>query len=186
MKKYVPECCFELLESDTDSMYFAINCCSLGNYVPKDVKEECFRARFCWLPAEARLQHTESYIKQRTAGKDWEKQECCQKYNKFTQRTLGLMKVEYSENKQISLTSKKYFCLTDKNKQVSKGVCFHQNPLTFDEYRNVLQSNQPLIITNRGFSSYQNRIFSYAQSKKCLNSFYPKQIVSNDGIHTKP
>ena len=38
-------------------------------------------------------QHTESYIKQRTAGKDWEKQECCQKYNKFTQRTLGLMKV---------------------------------------------------------------------------------------------
>ena len=174
LKKYVPERCFELLESDTDSMYFAISRRSLDDCVPEDVKEEYFRARLCWLPAEACLQHTESYIKQRTAGKDWEKQECYQKYNKFTQRTLGLTKVEYSGNKQISLTSKTYFCLGDQNKQVSKGVFIHQNPLTFEEYRNVLQSNQPLTITNRGFRSYQNRIFSYAQCKKGLNSFYPK------------
>ena len=88
------------------------------------------------------------------------------KYNKLTQRTLGLMKVEYSGNKQISLTSKTYFCLGDKNKQVSKGVCIHQNRLTFKEYRNVLQSNQPLTITNRGFRSYQNRIFHMRNVKK--------------------
>ena len=96
LKKYVPERCFELLESDTDSMYFAISRRSLDDCVLEDVKEEYFRAKLCWLPAEACPQHTESYIKQRTAGKDWEKQECCQKYNKFTQRTLGLMKVECS------------------------------------------------------------------------------------------
>ena len=96
------------------------------------------------------------------------------------------MKVEYSGNKQISLTSKTYFCLRDKNKQVSKGVCIHQNALTFEEYRNVLQSNQPLTIINRGFRSYQNRIFSYVQSKQGLNSFYQKRIVLNDGIYTKP
>ena len=150
------------------------------------VKEEYFQARLCWLPAEACPQHTESNITQRTTGKDWEKQECCQKYNKFTQRTIGLMKVKYSGNKQISLTSKTYFCLGDQNNQVSKGVCIHQNPLTFEEYRNVLQSNQPLTITNRGFCSYQNRIFSYAQCKKGFNSFYPKQIVLEDGIYKKP
>ena len=96
------------------------------------------------------------------------------------------MKVEYSGNKQISLTSKTYFCPEDKNKQVSKGVCIHQSSLTFDEYCNVLQCNQPLTITNRGFRSYQNRIFSYAQCKKDLNSFYTKRIVLDDGIHTKP
>ena len=166
LKKYVPERCFELLESDTDSMYFAISRRSLDDCVPEDVKEEYFRARLCWLPAEACPQRTESYIKQRTTGDDWEKQECCQKYNKFTQRTLGLMKVEYFGNKQISLKSKTYFCLGDKSKQVSKRVCINQNPLTFEEYRNVLQSNQPLTITNHGFCSYQNRIFSYAQFKK--------------------
>ena len=82
--------------------------------------------------------------------------------------------------------SKPHFCLGDKKKQVSKGVCIHQNPLTFEEYRNVLQSNQPLTITNRGFRSYKNRIFLYVQCKKGLYSFYPKRIVLDDGIHTKP
>ena len=153
---------------------------------PQRCKGRVFSSKTLPVPAEACPQHRESYIKQRTAAKDWEKQKCCQKYNKFTQKTLGLMKVEYSGNKQISLTSKTYFCLRDKNKQVSKGDCIHQNPLTFDEYRNVLQSNQPLTITNRGFRSYQNRIFSYAQNKKGLNSFYTKRIVLDDGIHTKP
>ena len=96
------------------------------------------------------------------------------------------MKIEYSGTKQISLTSKTYFCVGDKNKQVSKGVCIRQNPLTFNQYRNVLESNQPHSITNRGFCSYQSRIFSYVQTKKGLNSFYPKRIVLDDGIHTKP
>ena len=96
------------------------------------------------------------------------------------------MKVEYSGTKQISLTSKTYFCVGDKNKQVSKGVCIHKNPLTFNEYRKVLTSNQPHSMTNRGFRSHQSRIFSYAQTKKGLNSFYPKRIVLDDGIHTQP
>ena len=72
MKKYGPERCFELLESDTDSRYFAINRHFLDDCVPEDLKEEYFRARLCWLPAEACPQHTESYFKERTAGKDWE------------------------------------------------------------------------------------------------------------------
>ena len=78
------------------------------------------------------------------------------------ERYIGLMKVEYSGTKQILVTSKTYFCLGDKNKQVSKGVCINENPLTFNEYRKVLESNQPFSITNRGFRSHQSRIFSYA------------------------
>ena len=41
-KKYIPERCFDLLESDTDSMYFAIICRSLDDCVLEDVKEEHF------------------------------------------------------------------------------------------------------------------------------------------------
>ena len=53
LKKYIHEGCFELLESDTDSMYFAISRRSLDDCVPEDLKEEYFRAKLCWLPAEA-------------------------------------------------------------------------------------------------------------------------------------
>ena len=113
LKKYVPERCFKLLESDTDSMHFAISRRSLHDCVLEDVKEEYFRARLCWLPAETYPQHTESYIKQRTAGKDWKKQKCCQNYNKFTQRTL-----------QTSLMSKIYFCLEVKISKLIIGSVF--------------------------------------------------------------
>ena len=127
LKKYIPERCFELLESDTDSMYFAISRRSVDDCVPEHLKAEYFRARLRWLPAEACPEHVESYIRQRTTNQIWKKEECCEKYYTFTQRTLGLMKVEYSGTKQISLTSKTYFCVGDKNKQVSKGICIRQN-----------------------------------------------------------
>ena len=42
LKKYVPKRCFELLESDTDSMYFAISRRSLDDCVPENLKEEYF------------------------------------------------------------------------------------------------------------------------------------------------
>ena len=42
LNKYILERCFELLERDTDSMYFAISRRSLDDCVPKDVKEEYF------------------------------------------------------------------------------------------------------------------------------------------------
>ena len=76
--------CFELLKSDTESMYFAISRHSLDNWVPEHLKEEYFRARFHLLLAEACPEHKELYIEQRTAGQAWEKEKCCQKYNQIT------------------------------------------------------------------------------------------------------
>ena len=95
-KKIHTRTLFRLLESDADSLYFAISRLSLDDCVPEHLKEEYFWARLCWLPAEACPKHRKSYVQQRIAGQVWKKDECCEKYNKFTQRTLGLMKVEYS------------------------------------------------------------------------------------------
>ena len=166
LKKYIPKRYFELLKSYTDLMYFAISRRSLDDCVPEHLKAEYFRARLRWLPAEACPKYAESYIQQRTINQIWKKDECCEKYYRFTQRTLGLMKVEYSGTKQISLTSKTYFCVGDKNKQVSKGVCIYQNPLAFNQYCNVLESNQPHSIINRGFRSHQSTVESWRRSSR--------------------
>ena len=72
------------------------------------------------------------------------------------------------------------------NKQVSKGVSIHQNPLTFENYYQVLKSNTPLKATNQGFMSRQHHIYTYKQEKRGLNSFYCKRQVLEDGIHTIP
>ena len=186
LKKFIPDRCFELLESDTDSMYFCISRPSLDDCVPEKVKTEYFKQKLVWMPSEACKNHETDYIKCRVAGKHWEMPECCAQFHKYEQRTLGKMKVEFSGSSQVCLSSKTYFCVGPQNKQICKGVSIQQNPLTFEQYQHTLQTNEPLEIVNKGFRTHKHNVFSYAQSKKGLNSFYPKRIVLNDGIHTKP
>ena len=136
--------------------------------------------------AEACPSHTNNYIQKKIAGENWTASECYSDFNKFEQRTLSKMKQEFSGSQQTCLASKSYFCCGPANKQVAKGMSLKQNPLDFDQYLTVLQSNQPLEITNRGFRSKNDRVFTYSQRKKELPSFYPKRVVLPNGIHTKP
>ena len=68
------------------------------------------------------------------------------------------MKLEYEGDNQICLALKSYFCKGETNKKVSKGVSIAQNPLTFDQYLNVLETNKPLLIGNRGFRTKEHQI----------------------------
>ena len=96
------------------------------------------------------------------------------------------MKVEYEGKNQLCLASKFYFCQGETNKQVCKGVSIAQNPLTFDQYLNVLETNKPLLVENRGFRNKEHQIFSYVQKKKELSNFYANRKVLSDGVHTEP
>ena len=52
--------------------------------------------------------------------------------------------------------------------------------------RKVLEESVNVTSTNRGFRAIQHSIATYEQTKKRLTYFYPKRIVEEDGIHTKP
>ena len=184
LKKYIPDRCFEMLESDTDSMYFRLTRESLDDCVLEELKTSHFRDKLIWMPAEACPRHEEQYIECRCKGKPWTMEQCCLDFHSFDKRSLGKMKVEYKGTAKVSLTSKSYFCSGETKKQVCKGVSIFQNPLSFEQYVNVLRNNTPLEITNCGFRSRNHQVFSYKQHKKGLNSFYPKRVVLNDGIHT--
>ena len=54
------------------------------------------------------------------------------------------------------------------------------------KYRKVLEESVNVISTNRGFRMIQHSVATYANTKKGLSYFYPKRIVEEDGIHTKP
>ena len=110
LKKYIPDRCFELLESDTDLLYFSISRQSLDDCVPEQLKEAYFKDKLTWMPADACPSHTNNYIQKKIAGEDWPASECCSDFNKFEQRTLGKMKQKFSGNQQICLASKSYFC----------------------------------------------------------------------------
>ena len=93
----------------------------------------------------------------------------------------------------IGLCSKTYCCYdanSDKYKFSSKGL----NKRTLEEtgdgplekYQQVIEEIINLKSTNRGFRTINLCVAIYEQTKKGLSYFYPKRIVSSDGIHTVP
>ena len=50
LKKYIPDRCFEMLESDTDSMYFSLSRESSDDCVPEELKTSYFRDKLIWMP----------------------------------------------------------------------------------------------------------------------------------------
>ena len=91
------------------------------------------------------------------------------------------------------LFSKTYCCYDQKGtkyKFSSKGLnkraledC-EDGPMA--KYRKVLQEAVNVTSTNRGFRTVQHNVATYEQTKKRLSYSYPKRIVEEDGIHTKP
>ena len=54
------------------------------------------------------------------------------------------------------------------------------------QYRKVLQEAVNVTSDNRGFRTIPHSVATYAQTKKGLSFFYPKTIVEEDGLNTKP
>ena len=54
------------------------------------------------------------------------------------------------------------------------------------KFRKVLEEAVNVTSTNRGFRTIQHSVNTYEPTKKGLTYFYPKRIVEEDGIHTKP
>ena len=54
------------------------------------------------------------------------------------------------------------------------------------KYRKVLQEAVNVPPTNRGLRTVQHSVATYEQTTKVFSYFYPKGIVQEDGIHTKP
>ena len=54
------------------------------------------------------------------------------------------------------------------------------------KHRKVLEEADNVTSTNRGFQTRKHSVATYEQTKKGLSSFYPKRLVEENGIHTKP
>ena len=68
LKKYIPDRHFELLETDTDSIYFSISKENLNDYVPHHLKPNYFRNKLKWLTSEVCPEHEEAFIQLTSHG----------------------------------------------------------------------------------------------------------------------
>ena len=54
------------------------------------------------------------------------------------------------------------------------------------KYRKVLEEAVNVTSTKRRFRTIRHSVATYEQTKIGLSYFYPKRMVEEDGVHTKP
>ena len=159
LDQYLDRRDYELIQMDTDSMYFALSYKTLEEAVKPELQEQFKREKNQWLS-----------------------------WDKWSSREPGLFKLESEGTRAIALCSKCYFVEDEqsgKAKMSSKGMSKAQNELLWKKYEMALEGHKDMA-TNRGFRMHQGAMYTYEQRKLGLSAYYDKRWVLPDGIHTEP
>ena len=111
---------------------------------------------------------------------------------KYSKRTPGLYKIEYTSKSFIGWCPKLYYCegTAQENKKYkfsSKGIQKDKNDITKERFEKVLfNPDYKDICINRGFRVVNNHMITYTQQKKGLTYVYDKRVVCSNGIDTLP
>jgi ribA/ribD-fused uncharacterized protein len=176
--KYIDRKDYELVETDTDSLYLAL----AGNTLQSVIKPEYI--------AEFKRKTLDSCNDlQFTANEEnWFPRECCTKHSAFDKRTPGLFKHEAAGSEMICLSSKTYVLREsdDSCKLSCKGMnkARVHNPLEI--FMNVMETKETVSNKNIGFRARKNGIWTYTQERAGFGYFYCKREVLADGIRTVP
>ena len=150
---------FELIQMDTDSMYFALSREKLEDAIRPGYETQFEEDKKRWLA-----------------------------WDKWSNREPGLFKLEKEGTHAIALCSKCYHIkdqATGQAKVSSKGVNKRQNEMRAERFERALAGDRD-IVTNRGFRMRDGAMYTYEQRKLGLSAYYDKRWVLPDGIHTEP
>ena len=176
-----------LLECDTDSFYCALAEPDLDECVKAEKRREYFTQKPNYLIVAVCENHKQNYVETKVAGREWNPEPCCVARQTFMKRMPGKFKLEFCSTSMALLSPKCYICSgPEGDKLACKGVNTKQNKLTFDDYFQILTSDDTLSIANRGFRTKNHSVYSCKQNKRGLSSFYCKRLVLNCGIETEP
>ena len=150
---------FELIQMDTDSMYFAFSREKLDDAVRPGYEAQFEEDKKRWLA-----------------------------WDKWSNREPGLFKLEKEATSGIALCSKCYHVedqATGQAKVSSKGVNKRQIEMRRERFERALEGSRDMA-TNRGFRMHNGAMYTYEQRKLGLSAYYDKRWVLPDGIHTEP
>ena len=150
---------FELIQMDTDSMYFALSHERLEDAIRPGYETQFEEEKKRWLA-----------------------------WDKWSNREPGLFKLEKEATSGIALCSKCYHMedqATGKAKVSSKGVNKRQNEMRRERFERALAGDRDVVV-NRGFRMRDGAMYTYEQRKLGLSAYYDKRWVLPDGIHTEP
>ena len=168
---------------DTDSLHLALSEEKMEVHILPEKRNEweAIRSRDC----------TDSLTANATGN--FFPRTCCCAHKKHDKREPGLFKEEFRCSEMLCVYSKTYCCYdrkSNKYKLSSKGLSKRTLEDCGDEpmskYRKVIEEAVNVTSTNIRFRTMKHSVATYEQTKKGLSNFYPKRLVEEDGVHTKP
>ena len=156
---YIDRRDFELIQMDTDNMYFALSREKLEDAIKPGYEAQFEEDKKLWLS-----------------------------WDKWSNREPGLFKLEKQATRGIALCSKCFHMddeATGQAKVSSKGVNKRQNEMRGARFDRALEGGRDMA-TNRGFRMHNGAMYTYEQLKLGLSAYYDKRWVLEDGIHTEP
>ena len=173
---------FEVLETDTNSLYLAL---------AEKKLEDCIRPerRAEWQKLRS-IDCVDSFTADAVAH--FFPRTCCVKHKQHDKREPGLFKEEFRCTETLCLCSKTYCCyditsnkLKFSSKGLNKRVLEQSGDGPMEKYRRVLNEKVNVTSNNRRFRTNNQSVATYEQVKKGLSNFCPKRIVKTDGTHTQ-
>ena len=174
---YVDRRHFQLLASDTDSLYFSLSEKSLDDVIKPDYRETYMKQ--IYHSCDDEYNDHPDY---------WFPRECCERHKTFDKKSPGKFKLEARGTCMIALNSKTYVLQQEKGgvKMSSKGLSHNALTDPFASYERTLSTGIPAGGSNTGFRVRNNAITTYKQFRQAISYFYVKRCVRNDGISTDP
>ena len=169
---------YQLMESDTDSLYIAFAKRDIDDCVKPEIKEKWLEEKWVWFSSD----DTQTMVPF---------QDQMISLKQFDQRTPGKFKPEFVGIGQVVLNSKVYqIWSADDEKTSCKGIQKRRNHLLRDDFLDVIKTQKAREFTNAGFIKEidsitgQPSIKTYTQTKQGLSYFYAKRKVLSDGVST--
>ena len=145
LDRFVDRKDYEVIQMDTDTLYFALSANKLEEVVKSVLQTEFENSKKDWLA-----------------------------WDTFSSRTTGLFKLEFEWYRAIALCSKCYFVDGEKkSKYSSKGMSARHNSLTWGRYSAALEGNIDRV-ENRGFRLRHGQMTTYNQEKLGLSAYYDR------------
>ena len=178
INKYLINDCYQLMETDTDSLYIAFARETMEECVKPELREDFNNEKWKFFASE-----DETLI-------NFNGHSITRK--QYDKRTPGLFKEEFNGVGMVCLNSKVYHIWSDKEvegevltKTSCKGVQKKRNKLVRDDFLEMIKNpRKDHYVENAGFIRDGLDTRTYVQRKRGLNYFYCKRKVLEDGIST--
>ena len=166
---------YDLLYTDTDSIYLAISEETLGECIKPNLWDE-------WLQEKGKFLSSSDETLIEFNGR-------MIPFSQYDKRTPGKFKPGFLGEGMVSLNSKVVHAWGHddqgpKSKTSCKGSNKRRNQFCKEHFLSVLNTQIPEIVTNSGFIKDNLMLKTYTQKKQGLGYFYAKRKVLPDGIRT--